>query len=221
MISKKSNIVILSILNSVILSSYAQSKNLEDYPETLQDYSNWCWVATTHSVLNFLEIIDSYKTQQCDIANVGKKVNYGCSGEADLKDKHGQKLGWGDWVNTPNELYGQAYYNGFPTNRGISVENILKIYGVKSKGYSDYLNWESIKWNLNYERPFYIRIGWKNANGNFSGSGHVMIGTGYSEILNSKWVSIMDPWNGNKITKYEELISNKSYAWTHSLELIP
>lgn len=174
---------IVFILALCFATTYAQ---VLDVPEVSQEQNEWCWAAVSSSVLGYY----GKPTSQCTIADFTRT-------KATWRD-----FGTDNCCDVPNKKCNYWNYNyGYAG----SIEDILKNWGIQSRGNGTSLTPEKIKAELNAGRPFIIR--WAlNPSG-----GHFIVGHGMVDSM----VYYMDPWRGEgyKIAKYSAVSSNSSHTW--------
>lgn len=162
-------------------------------PETIQEHSNWCWAGTSKAILDYY----GAGTDQCRIVNWAFGINYAC-GNGDFN--------WNSYANQPNAVYGT----------GGSVQNILQSWGnVSNSAYAYASSWNSVTWDINNNRPFVIRYGWRN------GGGHIMVGDGWESSNGTNYVYIMNPWpgEGQTYSTYAYTVSSSDHQWMHTLRM--
>ena len=176
------------VLSIAAQASFAQAKWL-NVPSVIQEHSQWCWSATSKSILSLYNKTPS----QCQIVNWAYGLNYACGNST---------FNWNSPANQPNGMYGS---NG-------SVQNILNAWGVPNTAYSTASSWSSVQYDINNNRPFVIRYGWS------SGGGHIMVGYGYYVTNNVAYIRIMNPWPGEGYTSrtYSSAVSASDHQWTHT-----
>ena len=155
-----------------------------------QEKSQWCWAACSQTILDYYNI----SVQQCDIAEFTRTHSSQDFGEIPCCDTPGA-------CNSPNYLYGF----------GGSIADILANWKVYSKEEKSPLSYKQCVNEFNQEKPFIFRWGWIN------GGGHFLVATGMKDSM----MHYIDPLynEGYKISHYDEVISNPSHNWTHSLLL--
>jgi hypothetical protein len=169
----------------LFLSSFTYSQVLK-VPEVIQEQTEWCWAATSASVLTYY----GKKVTQCMIADYART-----------------NAAWHDFgtvscCENPNGKCNYWNYNwGFPG----SIEDILKQWGVESRGSGGFLTIENIKKELAEGRPFIIRFALVPS------GGHFVVGHG---IVDST-IYYMNPWPGEgfKIASYSWVKSNSKQSW--------
>jgi hypothetical protein len=157
-----------------------------------QEHSEWCWSATSQSVLSLYKKTPS----QCQIVNWAYGLNYACGNTT---------FAWNSPANKPNNMYGT---NG-------SVQTILQAWGVPNTPVAAALTWNQVVWDINNRRPFVIRYGWT------TGGGHIMTGYGYQVTNGVNYIRIMDSWPGEgwTIRTHSSAVSASDHKWTHSLRM--
>ncbi len=161
-------------------------------PLTTQEHSQWCWSASSKAVINY------YRTppSQCQIVNWAYGINYACGNST---------FNWNSYANQPNSLYGS---NG-------SVQSILSAWGVPNYAYGYASTWNTVVTDINNNRPFVIRVGWR------TGGGHIKVGRGYETYNGTNYVYIMDPWpgEGQVYQTYSYAVASSEHNWTHTLRV--
>jgi hypothetical protein len=141
-----------------------------------------------------------YSHPQCEIAEYTRNVST-----------------WHDFGSTPccsNALQGCNYWN-YNWGAAGSIQDILVHFGnISNSGKASFLLISEIQNNFNQNRPFIMRWGWKDSNGNLDGSGHFLVGHG----IQGNNVYYMDPWfgEGYKVSTYENVRNDMWHEWTHT-----
>lgn len=112
---------------------------ISDLPERIQEHSNWCWDASSQSILYYYQ---NYPTQ-CEIANWAWGRNDCCGNPV---------FYWDHPCNLPNSIC---------VIRDI-IDNYRDIY---SDCLGDYLSERVVNYEADAHRPFGIRFGWKGGGG--------------------------------------------------------
>jgi len=157
-----------------------------EVPEVIQEQTEWCWAAASCCVLRY------YGTTlaQCTIADYARTHatwhNFGSSSCCETPVKS---------CNYWNYNYGYAG----------SIEDILKAWGVMSRGTGLFLTLDKIRGELGAGRPFIIRWALKPS------GGHFIVGHGVKDST----IYYMNPWRGEgyKIADYSWVLSNSSHTW--------
>jgi hypothetical protein len=159
-------------------------------PEIFQEYSNWCWDASSQATLFYYNQYPS----QCEIANYAWNTSRCCGGSDDFYDRV-------KGCNKANWLYG---------NDG-SVQGILANWGISSTAVDDARTWSECVQDLDNGSPVVMRFGWS------SGGGHMLVLFGY--ISTGSYLEYMDPWPGEGYTTslYTYVASSPDHDWTHTL----
>jgi hypothetical protein len=175
-----------AIIFLAVFCSAAAFGQILDVPEVTQEQTEWCWAGTSCCVLNYY----GKPVSQCTIADFTRtKATWHDFGTENCCDVPGKKCNY--W----------NYNYGYPG----SIEEILKQWGVQSRGTGGSLTPEKIKAEVSAGRPFIIRWALKPS------GGHFIVGHG---IVDST-IYYMDPWRGEgfKIAKYSVVSSNSSHTW--------
>lgn len=157
-------------------------------PSKTQLESNWCWAATSQSILEFY----SHRHMQCTIVNWARAQNEW--GSADCCDNPSSSK-----CNKTNTLHGD---DG-------SVDEILLHYGVDSDYDGSPLSYDEVVTQINTGRPFLMRWGWT------SGGGHALIGYGY--YGSNMYYMNPSAGKGYTISKYSWVVSSSDHEWTSTL----
>ncbi|MCP5051521.1 MAG: hypothetical protein GY940_30415 [bacterium] len=206
------------------------TENSLDVDEEIQDFSQWCWAACSRAILKYYGVgivvnIPPFgnilmSETQCFLADWAWKdagYNYGAVCEVSSgEDFYKYSSTNGDW-NDPNYMY----------SRSGSIDAILEHRGVSASGSGTYLSYSSVKSEINADRPFVMRYGWLDNQGNWDG-GHFIVGYGYRISVFTFWgmtvtmelISYMNPWPGEGFTEasYDWAVYEANdHAWTHTL----
>ena len=120
-------------------------------PERIQEHSNWCWDASSQSILNYYEHFPS----QCAIANYAFSRS-DCCGSSTFY--------WNHPCDTGNYLC-----------IGRGMDAVLDNYGPVSSYCAEHpLPQYTVQYEANAHRPFGMRFDWKG------GGAHALVGRGYS-----------------------------------------
>ncbi len=171
------------------------------FNQKIQQHSEWCWVGTAQSVLEYYGTI----LDQCTIANYasGKAT---CCIPSGFWDNDGDT----NYCNCPNSITGVSAW-GVPNG---GSQGILAHWSVGSNVVYSYLSQATIVNEINAGRPFLMRFGW------YGGGGHVLDGFGYDN--DGQYLHYMDPWPGHGYTLslYTWVVSaNNDHDWTHTLRI--
>ena len=160
-------------------------------PETFQKQSQWCWDASSQAVLKYY----GTSVTQCEIANYA-------FGETTCCINVVWPDGTGPKCNKPWYLYGK---------HGSVKDNLLHYGKIESEGSSSALSKDTCTSEINQERPWVMRWGWK------AGGGHILVGRG----IEGNTVYYMDPWPGEgyKTADYTAVVGSSTHTWTHSLKI--
>lgn len=123
------------------ISSNNDNLNLP-LPVALQEQTNWCWSASSQSILAYYGTVVS----QCAIANYAWSLTSCCTQPSDPAT-----------CNKVNAMWGT---NG-------SLQGILTHYGVSSTQVASSLSESVIRTDVNSGKPFVIRWGWTGGGGHF------------------------------------------------------
>ncbi len=189
----------LRIILSILLCSSLTIANAQVLKVELvqQSQTKWCWAAVSACILNYYKKDQS----QCAIAEFARTQRSDYYGETDCCVIPRPKK---DSCNKYNGLYG----------RKESIDAILFNFGnIKSEGQDSCLTKTNIATELQNNRLFVIRWGWKPD----LTAGHFLVGYG----LKDDDVYYMDPWEGEgfRISKYDYVVDSTNRRWTHSLVL--
>lgn len=190
------NVVLLVIITFLLLycTSTSIAGTLSSFPEIFQDQDQWCWAASSESILKYY----NESVLQCDMAN----YSFGqttCCNNVVWPD------GTGTSCNKPNFIF-----DLFGLIKG--AQKMLSHFGGIS---STFLPWALSKSTLESEikagKPWLM--GWKWN----SGGGHALVGYGIS----GDTVHYLDPWPGNGFTtgSYSAVKKSSIHSWVQSLEL--
>ncbi|NLN63795.1 MAG: hypothetical protein GX146_13085 [Myxococcales bacterium] len=166
-----------------------------------QEQSEWCWAASSQSVLRAYGQTPS----QCDIATFARQ-------------KNPNLLGNGTCCNMPGGFYSSEACNMWNYNWGYpgSIQDILQQWGVSSTGLGHMggnpFPYDQVRAEIDAGRPFIIR--WGHAQG-----GHFAVGYGYlSDAQQTMYV--FDPWpsEGAKIAAWSQVNNGilPGYKWEHT-----
>jgi len=178
---------ILSLFLGIAIAANAQKLTV---PIIVQENSNWCWAATSQSVLGYY----GYSHSQCEIAeyarNNSTEINFGlipCCENA---------------LSGCNQTNYNWYYPG-------SIEYILKNFGVDNQGMNSILYISQVQEEIDNNRPFIIT--WQYSNG----QGHGVVGCG----IEGNVVYYMDPaaTDGEyRSIPYADLANDMSRRWVET-----
>ena len=124
---------------------------INNVPERIQEHSNWCWDASSQSMLYYYE----HTPSQCAIANYAFSRS-DCCGNSTFY--------WNHSCNSGNYLC-----------IGRGMDDVLNNFGpVSSYCYENYLPESMVQYEADAHRPFGMRFDWKG------GGAHALVGRGYS-----------------------------------------
>ena len=166
-----------------------------------QEHSQWCWAASSQSVLRAYGQTPS----QCDIATFARQ-------------KNPTLLGNGICCNMPGGFYSTEACNMWNYNWGYpgSIQEILQQWGVSSTGLG-HMNgnpfpYDKVRTEIDAGRPFIIR--WGHSQG-----GHFAVGYGYLNDA-QQTMYVFDPWpsEGAKIASWSKVNTGilPTYKWEHT-----
>jgi MYXO-CTERM domain-containing protein len=160
---------------------------------TVQEQDQWCWAATSHSVLTY------YGTakQQCEIAEYARTHNTAYDRD------------FGTVACCTDTTKGCNDWNYLSGNPG-SIQGIIKgLGGADSIAYQVALSQQDAWDEIDSGFPFFIRWGWD------SGGGHFVVGYGYD----GSTLYYMNPWPGEglEFADYAWVVRGDTHTWTHSL----
>ncbi len=177
-------------LYTLLFTPGADSANMVlNVPEIVQEHSDWCWAASSSSVLEY------YGTGvvQCDIANWALQKNDCCGNTT---------FAWSYSCNKQNYMY------GFPG----SVQEILSHWDVSSSGTTALSQTASVS-EINAGRPFVIRFE------RTSGLGHFLVGYGYEQDGQYIWYMDPWPGYGYTKSLYTWVLSASDHTWNATLQI--
>jgi hypothetical protein len=193
-------------------------------PVKVQEHSNWCWNGCSQALLAYSGITVS----QGQIANFvaplagwqdASGVTPDCAGTFpdEIDDPiTGQKV-----LHPCNQA--DAMYSGETSDYG-DIEDILFTWGITVSGFAAPLLKEYVISEIEAERPFVIRFGWKDSNDQIpqDSPGHVVVAHGYDEGDDGLlYIDYMDPLPGKGYTRSDYDWVKNRYAdqtWTHTLQ---
>lgn len=183
---------LLTILFS--MNTFQAGAQILDIPEVIQEQDQWCWAGCTKSILDFYK----HPVTQCEIADYARTVitwrNFGSS----------------NCCADPGQ--GCNYWNYNYSAKGSMQDILMHFDSIQNNGLSSAIALDKISTELQAERPFIIRWGWK------SGGGHFIVGHGVSDSM----VYYMNPWFGEglHIANYDWMKNDVQHTWTHTNVLI-
>jgi len=186
----------ISIILGLLFCCYYTTVNAQvlTVEKVRQSQTYWCWVGVSKCVLKYY----GKDQEQCTIAEYARTRNPVKFGNTDCcKPDHS--------CNLPN-----SFYDG-PGR----IDDILNHFGsIKSRGQWSSLDEATITFELQNNRPFIFRWGWKSSN---LENGHFMVGHG----LKDGDFYYMDPDKdaGFMIKKYGFVVESSRHKWTHTLVL--
>lgn len=164
-----------------------------DLGQVTQEHSQWCWAASSVSVLGLY----GKHPSQCGVVNWAYGLDDACGNN---------NFDWNANANSPNNLYGSSG----------SVEDILASSGISNTAYDAASSWNAIVNDIDAGRPFVMRFGW------YSGGGHILVGYGYDDQSDTRYVGYMNPWPGEGFTwsTYSWTVSAQyDHSWTNTLRM--
>ncbi len=108
---------------------------------------------------------------------------------------------------------------GAPGSGGDLAINYVNYYcGITGTNHTSTISFANIKTQIGRRGPIYSRIGWKDAGGNLTGSGHAHTMKGYYESGTTQGVYINDPWDGTEhYYSYSGYVNNTDFSWTDTV----
>jgi Tol biopolymer transport system component len=207
--------------------------------EEFQGPSNWCWVASSLSILHYYGETD---LEQCNIADYAR-MQY-CEDSPEL---YCQQIGSENCCGPANDICCDVaedfcctnsyevecnqpnftYLDGMLNEENGSFQGILKHWGIDSIVVPDPnapdttsphpLPWDTVVSEIESNRPFVIRWGYSEDDP----AGHFAVGMGYDDENNK--IYLMDPWLGYSVESYDWVVGgfDDGYdrEWTHSLQI--
>ena len=190
----KKTIQIVFVFLFCLNFTYEVSAQILSVPRVIQEQDQWCWAASTKSVLNYFNDTVS----QCSIADYTRVVST-----------------WHNFGNSPccsDATSGCNYWN-YDWGTSGSIEDILHHFGnISVKDTAD-LSLQDVISQFRNGHPFIFRWGW------YSGGGHFLVAHGVSGIN----VSYMDPWfgNGYEIASYNWIENDGvTHQWTSTQKVL-
>ncbi|MCX6258478.1 MAG: T9SS type A sorting domain-containing protein [Bacteroidia bacterium] len=190
---KKTRFHIIILLFPFLLQSQLNAQVMS-VPEIIQEQSNWCWAASSASILDYFQ----YPQAQCTIAEYTRTVatwhNFGtvnCCSDPD------------QGCNYANQIFG--------INGGGSIQDILNHFGnIQCLEINTYFTPEEIQTEITNGHPFILRWAW------VYGGGHFLVGYGISGYD----IYYMDPGYGYEIADYNWLINDGDHNWSSTLKIL-
>ena len=173
----------------LLISTTAFSQYLR-VPETIQEYSQWCWAGSSSCVLKYY----GKNISQCTIAEY-TRVNATWHNFGSVNCCVSATQGCNYW----NYNWGHAG----------SILDILHNWGVNSYGLTAALTTTQIQTEMANQRPFIFRWGW------YSGGGHFLVGHGYT--ASGSQMYYMNPWFGEgfHVASYSWIVDDSiTHVWT-------
>lgn len=159
--------------------------------ELIQEHSEWCWAASSASILTWL----GTPVRSCDVVNAVRNITYACGNTT---------FAWADAAaNGPIEaLYGPAP----------SVSALMGNYGHPGTGRASALTFAQVQAEINAGRPFFVNWAWS------TGGAHILAGVGWDTTSGEEEMIIMDPWpnEGIKLVSYAWAVSGSDTGATHT-----
>jgi hypothetical protein len=180
---------LFSIISCWIQVCNAANVKLE-VPSILQDYSNWCWDASSKAVLDYY----GNSVSQCQIANWALGRNDCCG------------------LNEP-------YNTDHPCNSGnniFAIPSILSNWGVSSTTFLiGILSQAGVVDEIDAGRPFMMRWGWHPYP---IGGFHMLVAYGYQ--VDGGWIEYMDPVYGYQIASYDWVANGPyHHIWDQTIQI--
>ncbi|BDU71824.1 C39 family peptidase [Mesoterricola silvestris] len=171
--------------------------------ERIQEHSEWCWAASSASILTCL----GTPVQPCEVVNQVRNITYACGNPT---------FAWADTTaNGPIEaLYGPAP----------SVSTLMGHYGHPGTGRASALTFAQAQAEIDAGRPFFVNWAWS------SGGGHILAGMGWDTSAGEEELILMDPWpnEGIKVVSYAWAVSGAdpgggggTHTWKWTLTVNP
>jgi hypothetical protein len=123
---------------------------------------------------------------------------------------------YGVWLTQPQiarqairpGMVGEGAKDGSP-NPWKGLDGLLRYFAaVETVSHDAAFTPEELSAEMADGRPVVIRWDW------VEGGGHLLILRG----INQGVVSVLDPWQGPSLTRYDWLVSGGNHTWTHTLE---
>ncbi len=170
-------------------------------PVNAQVQNQWCWAATSRSIIEFFE---GSAPSQCEIAEFARK-------NATLDSASGYYFGDENCCTNPSGACNNWNYNwGNPGSVVGIVENYTSAIAsnYKDDKTGSYYALDQFQSFIDSSKLTYIRWEWTN------GGGHFVIGYGYNDSI----MFYMDPAHneGAKMATYSWIINDGIHNWTHS-----
>ena len=202
----KNKIITLMLFSMINIVGTANAKSLS-VPEVIQEGRNWCWIASSKSILDYAKILNpnTHKLyKQCEILKWVFLNDNQPSNDVNATDV---------CLHPKNYYYLAELPPGAPGiigKIGWDINQVINIEGSRTKPIRRALTFNEIKNEINTYSPILRYLG-----------GHVTVVKGYIESGNKRKIIIMDPALGIFNTEYNNGVKNWIYSFKTDMKKMP